>query len=205
MTTIGALRWWYVWFFVGALLLLAAFYLDANVYAWVTQHQAPAAKSFMREVSRWGDWPTHVVLGAAGAAIAYRRRNRQWTTIFIAMVLACAVAGAANRVIKIGMGRSRPSVELDAGWKSFRFRSDYNAFPSGHTAASTAFFAALCFARRRLGLAFLPIPLIIAASRVYLNAHHLSDVVGGAIVGIACALLVWRFVSMRESRIADRN
>lgn len=151
----------------------------------------------MRAVSRWGDWPSHALLGVVGAATAWFMKKRRWAAIFLALILACAVAGLFNRVIKIGAGRSRPSVELDAGWRSFRFASNYNAFPSGHTASSTAFFAALFLARRRLSLALLPIPLVIAASRIYLNAHHLSDVVAGAIVGILSALLVWKFISRR--------
>lgn len=192
----AARHWPYILVFIGGLLLAAAFYLDAEMQEWVRQHATPGAKAFMRAVSSWGDWPSHLVAGALAAGLAYARRNRRWMMIFIAMILACALAGTVNRAIKIGTGRSRPAVELDAGWRMLRFTSDYNAFPSGHAAASTGFFAALCFASR-LGLLFLPIPLLIAASRVYINAHHLSDVVAGAMVGTLCAWLVWRVVAGR--------
>ncbi|MBA3762447.1 MAG: phosphatase PAP2 family protein [Chthoniobacterales bacterium] len=149
----------------------------------------------MRFVTKWGDWPTHVAAGVLGAAIAYALGKREWLVIFAAMVIACAVAGSVNRVIKVTAGRSRPSVKVERGWNGPSAKSDYHAFPSGHTAASTAFFAALVFARRRIGLALLPIPLLIAASRIYLNAHYLSDVVFAAMLGIACAALVWYFAA----------
>jgi len=186
---------------LGALLLAAAFYLDAVVLNWVVLHQEPGVRSFMRNVSRWGDWPSHIAVGLIGAAVAYLRGNRHWIAIFAAMILACASAGVVNRVIKIAAGRARPSVMLDAGWNGPRLSSKYHAFPSGHTVSSTAFFAALCFAGKRIGLGLLAIPLTIAASRIYLRAHYLSDVVFGAMLGVLCALLVWRFVSRRMGRL----
>ncbi len=186
-----------IWILVAAILLGFGFYFDAAVRDWVAQHQVPSIRTFMRSVSWWGDWPQHVALALVGIGIAYARRNRRWITILIAMILACAIAGAINRVIKIGTGRSRPYVTTDAGWKGLRMSSSYNAFPSGHTAASTAFFAALVIASRRIGLALLPIPILIAASRMYLNAHHLSDVIAGAIVGVCSAILAWRIISKR--------
>jgi len=189
--------WWLFWGLLAALALGSALYLDPAVRAWMAEHQTPGMRTFMRQVSWWGDWPAHAVVALAGAGIAYMRKNRRWVLIFTAMILACSVAGLANRVIKISTGRARPSVQADSGWKGPRLSSKYHAFPSGHTASSVAFFAALCLARRRIGLAFLPIPLVIAGSRLYLNAHHFSDVVGGAIVGIFWAILTWHFLSKR--------
>ena len=68
------------------------------------------------------------------------------------------------------------------------------SFPSGHVTASTAFFALLVFANWRIGLGCLAIPILIGFSRIYGGAHYLSDVICAAILGILCALLVWRFV-----------
>ena len=185
------------WLALSVLLLAAAFYFDTDVHSWVKQHQTRSGKIFMRSVSRWGDWPLHVVLGFAGVAIAYFLHNRKWTVIFAGMVIACGAAGLLNPVIKSAAGRSRPSVEINAGWNGPTFTPKYHAFPSGHTIASTAFFAALVCARPCIGLFFLPIPILIAVSRVYLNAHHLSDVVAGAILGVWCAFFVWRAVAKR--------
>ena len=149
----------------------------------------------MGRVSWWGDWPPHVIVALIGAAIAYAVGSRRWIMICVAMVIACALAGLVNRTIKIATGRARPLVTQDAGWNGLRFSSKYTSFPSGHTAATTAIFGTLVCARRRVGLALLPIPLLIAASRIYLNAHYLSDVVGGALVGLLAALVTWRFIS----------
>lgn len=146
----------------------------------------------MQQVSRWGDWPEHLALGCVLAGAAYARGSRRWTRIFLAMMLACALAGAAARVTKIATGRARPSVKTEAVWNGPRLSSKYNAFPSGHTAASTAFFATLAFASWRIGVATLVIPLLIACSRMFVAAHYLSDVTCAALLGVGCAWLVAR-------------
>lgn len=183
---------------VAGLLIAAAFYFDNDVQNWMARHQTPAGKDFMRAVSRWGDWPAHVILGMLGAIVSWMLRQREWTRIFVAMLLACALTGLVNPVIKAATGRSRPSVKVDTGWKGPNLQQKYHAFPSGHTVATSAFFAALLLARRRLGLALLPIPLLIAFSRLYLNAHYLSDVVCGATLGFCCAVIVWRLIGLWE-------
>ncbi len=180
---------------VAGLALFLAFVFDAAAQEWLSIHQNHALKSFMRNVSTFGDWPEHVVIGAILVALAIWRGSRKWQRVFLAMLIACALAGVVARVIKIGTGRARPSVKTEAVWSGPRLNSKYNAFPSGHTAASTAFFATLAFASWRIGSAFLLVPLLIAFSRMYVAAHYLSDVVGAGLLGVVCAFVTvhWLF------------
>ena len=194
MRTIVGVRWWCLFSLAAGLTLLASFYFDADAQAWIAQHQSTDMRTFMRGISRFGDWPEHVALGLILLVLAYWRRSKKWMRILAAMILACALAGAVARVVKISTGRARPSVQTEAAWNGPRFSSRYNAFPSGHTAASAAFFATLAFASWRIGLGFLAIPLLIAFSRMYVAAHHLSDVVGGALVGMITAYFVGRWL-----------
>ncbi len=114
------------------------------------------------------------------------------------MMIACAIAVTAARIIKVSAGRARPSVHAETGWNGLRFTSKYHAFPSGHTASSTAFFAVLVFASWRAGAALLAVPLLIAFSRMYVGAHYLSDVVGAALLGVLTAWLVSRIPARRD-------
>ncbi len=144
----------------------------------------------MEGVSRCGDWPEHVGLGLVLIAIAWSRGSKNWMRVFVAMILACALAGSAARILKIGTGRARPSVQTEERWAGPQLSSKYNAFPSGHTAASTAFFATLVFAGWRIGSGLLFIPMLIAFSRMYVAAHYLSDVVAAALLGLLVACFV---------------
>ena len=168
---------------------------------WVLEHSNRTAKQVLRNISRYGDWPEHVFAGLLMVAIAYWRGRKRWVRIGLTMILACALAGIAARGLKIATGRARPSVKQELGWNGPRLSPKYNSFPSGHTAATTGFFGVLLFVNRRLALCLLPIPLLIAASRMYVAAHYLSDVVCAAVLGLFCAWLLSRWI-LREKKSA---
>jgi membrane-associated phospholipid phosphatase len=197
---ISAIGWWSLAVVIAALLVVASFYLDAAAQAWMTAHRDLGMRSFMQAVSRYGDWPEHVALGLVLVGLAYWRGNKRWVRIFAAMIVACALAGAVARVVKISTGRARPNVQTEAGWNGPRFSPRFNSFPSGHTAASTAFFATLAFASWRIGLGLLAIPLLIAFSRMYVAAHHLSDVVCAVVIGAAVAYVVAHWMRQRSEK-----
>jgi undecaprenyl-diphosphatase len=204
MRTIAGFRWWCLFILAAGLALLASFWFDADAQLWIAQHQNAGLRDFMRGVSRIGDWPEHVVLGLILLGLAYWRRSKKWTRIFAAIVLACALAGAAARVVKISAGRARPSVQTEVAWNGPNLSARNNAFPSGHTAASTAFFATLALASWRIGLGFLAIPLLIAFSRMYVAAHYLSDVVCASLIGVLAAYFVARWLlSAIENRQSE--
>jgi membrane-associated phospholipid phosphatase len=181
---------------IGAVLVLA-FWLDPSVRGWLVEHQNRTVRSFMRNVSRFGDWPEHFALGLAFLGVAWWRGSKKWTRIFLSMLIALALAGLAARAVKIATGRARPSVKTEEVWNGPKLSSKYHAFPSGHVAASSAFFMVLFLANWRIGAACLSIPILIGFSRMYVAAHYLSDVICAAILGILCALLVWRFLLPR--------
>ena len=175
---------------VGAVIaLIAAFLLDQSTAHLISTYSSSELKRVMRIVSRVGDWPAHMIAGTIGIAIALAAGSRTWMRIFLAMLVALALAGVTTRAIKIATGRARPSVKTEARWNGPQLSSKYHAFPSGHTASSTAFFVALFLARKKLGAPLLLIPILIALSRMILGAHYLSDVTLAGIIGVICALL----------------
>ena len=102
------------------------------------------------------------------------------------------VAGpAVARLAIVGLAGTNLVVE-GVKWAVNRPRPDgehkrsNSSFPSSH--AANAVCLAWIFARRwpRLGGAFWLLALVVAWSRVYLGRHYLSDVVGGAAIGLLC-------------------
>jgi membrane-associated phospholipid phosphatase len=186
--------YWLLSIVIAAIAITVAFHFDDTVRDFMARHQNPEMREFMRNVSFFGDWPTHVVIGLLLFGLAWRRNSKRWMRVFLSMILAMALAGVVGTVIKRAVPRARPSVKSELRWGGPHFNTKYHAFPSGHVGASTAFFGVLIFARRRVGLACLSIPILIAVSRMYLGAHYLSDVVCAAVLGILCAAVVWRFL-----------
>jgi undecaprenyl-diphosphatase len=201
----AAVFYWLIGIVIAAIAIATAFYFDGAVRDFMAQHQSPAMHKFMRNVSFFGDWPSHVLLGLLLLGIAWRRESKKWMRVFLAMLIAMAISGVAGTVIKRTVPRARPSVKSELRWGGPRFSTKYHAFPSGHVGASTAFFGVLIFARRRVGLACLPIPILIGFSRMYLGAHYLSDVVCAAVLGILCAAFVWHFFGRIRDPVPSTN
>ena len=199
--------YWFTGVAIAAIAIGAAFYFDAAVRDFVAHHQNRALLHLMHNVSRLGDWPEHFALGLVLTGIAWRCGNKKWTRVFLSMLIALALAGLVGRGIKIATARARPSVKMEEVLHWSRFSTKYHSFPSGHVAASVAFFGVLFFASWRIGLACIPIPILIGLSRMYIGAHYLSDVVCAAILGILCALLVAHFlfrqIANRQSKIEN--
>jgi membrane-associated phospholipid phosphatase len=115
----------------------------------------------------------------------------------------CAVAfsNLITEVLKYCIGRGRPFVGGEANafhFSHFAGNPAYYSFPSGH--ATTAFALALAVSavwpQARIAMAVYA--LIIAASRLVLLAHHPSDVVAGAMVGIVGAMFVRYWFAARR-------
>jgi undecaprenyl-diphosphatase len=181
---------WLIAIAAGALILLGAFRLDPAVREWRREHRWKNIQTLSRNVTRVTDWPVHVAAGLLLAGVAFWRGNKKWTRIFLAMIAACALAGVGAYALKISTGRVRPSVKIEKVWTGPTVRQNLQSFPSGHTAASFGFFSVLFFVSWRLGLLFLPIPLFIGFTRIFLGAHYFSDVVGAVLLGILCAALI---------------
>jgi membrane-associated phospholipid phosphatase len=115
----------------------------------------------------------------------------------------CAVALSSliTEVLKYSIGRGRPFVGGEANafhFSHFAGNPAYYSFPSGH--ATTAFALALAVSavwpQARVAMAVYA--LIIAATRLVLLAHHPSDVVAGAMVGIVGTMFVRYWFAARR-------
>jgi undecaprenyl-diphosphatase len=76
--------------------------------------------------------------------------------------------------------------------------SAFPSFPSGHAAGAfgCATLAALIWPRLRWPALFGA--TLISLTRVYLGLHYPSDVIGGAILGMATAVVVYRFYRSKD-------
>ena len=89
-----------------------------------------------------------------------------------------------NVILKPLVARTRP-YEVNTMIELLIARPLDYSFPSGHTAAAFASALALYFGRNRLWIPALILAVLLAFSRMYLYVHYPSDVLAGALIGIA--------------------
>jgi membrane-associated phospholipid phosphatase len=147
-----------------------------------TRGHTPACERLARECSRLGEhagcW---LVLGATGslrAAAPGRRRAWRCAT--------AAVAGsyAANYLVKLAVRRPRPDLVALAPLTPVVSRF---SFPSAH--ATTSFTAARAYRTLAPGWALYSVATLMALTRPYLGVHYPSDVLAGALLGMAIGSL----------------
>ena len=63
------------------------------------------------------------------------------------------------------------------------------SFPSGHTSSAFAACAAILFLNKKIGIPAIVFAAIMGFSRIYVEVHYCTDVLGGAIVGIIYAVI----------------
>lgn len=193
---------------VGILLCGLSFLGDQTVIEWVKAHDSTSLKHLAGLLSKWGDWPELMLFGCIGLGLARLARSRVACKVLLCMMIASTTSGAIVNSVRLLTGRARPNnPEANQEWNGLwrgreflLFKSKYHSFPSGHTGASFAFFGVPLFVNRRHGWWPLLAAAAIAWSRVYLNVHHLSDVMAGAFVGLVTAFLVWERVQARVDR-----
>lgn len=116
------------------------------------------------------------------------------------LLLAVALPVAVSGVIKYVVGRGRPFVGGTANpfnFAPFTGTEAYFSFPSAHAVTAFALAIGVAAIWPRLRIPVLAYAVVIAASRLVLLAHHPSDVVGGAVVGIVGALAVRHWFAVR--------
>ncbi|MCD0421763.1 phosphatase PAP2 family protein [Rubrivivax sp. JA1024] len=117
------------------------------------------------------------------------------------LFLAVLVPVAIGEVLKGIIGRGRPFVGGAAdpyNFSLFAWNEAYASFPSGHSITAAAFGFAVAAVWPRLTAAMAAYVLVILVSRLVLLAHHPSDVVAGALLGLVGAMAVRYWFAARR-------
>jgi membrane-associated phospholipid phosphatase len=159
--------------------------IDNSVARWGNRHATALSTHALNLITQLGGTYTVIALCVVLAALETMRTRSVWIVPFIVVVvggeglLTLAVKQLANRV--------RPSFNPAAATLG-------PSFPSGHSATAAAFYAAaaLLLGRQRgrptravLAALAAGIAVAVAASRVLLDVHWLTDVIAGLALGWA--------------------
>jgi membrane-associated phospholipid phosphatase len=151
--------------------------IDSAAARWAQTHGTETTHRILQEISNLASTRGVLVIAVVIGAVEWARIPSR----FIAPFLAVVTVGDSlvTSLVKEAVDRARPTIDPLAATLG-------PSFPSGHSSTAAASFAglALLLGRRRsdrqnaVGLA-----TAVACSRVLLDLHWLSDVVGGLALG----------------------
>jgi undecaprenyl-diphosphatase len=168
---------------------------------------AAGDRRLMLRLNRWQApcWVRHWMMIATRAGDGWL-----WGTIGVILLLwggphrfdalaaglaAVAVSQLTFRVLKRIIGRERPCASEPHAW-SMLLPPDRFSFPSGHSITAFAIATAIGLHYPALMVGLIFCALSVAASRVILGLHYLSDVVAGMLIGIVIGTAAFEWIAL---------
>jgi len=202
---------------LGAALVFAYALAELDQPLMLFTHEvSPLWLGVFRLITEFGIATPYLAVTAAAAGIAFvaargargaaRERHlfHAWRAAYV--FLAVAVSGLIEDLMKPVVGRARPKLffsEHVSGFTGFGPNANYWSFPSGHSVTAAALAFALCVLYPRWRWAWISFALLVGLSRVGLDAHHLSDVIGGFYIGLVTAWALYAIFQYRGVALGD--
>jgi membrane-associated phospholipid phosphatase len=162
--------------------------VERAIHSFVLHHRWIA--DVAKVVTHLGDPLVVTGLTVLVAVVLWFRRDRRLALFVVATRLAAIVVDA---LLKAVVHRPRPALPHPLA------HAHGYSFPSGHALGSAAFWGSIALVGHAKSLSrpvaiavAVVVPVLVAATRVLLGVHYVTDVVGGLLLGWACAAVAWR-------------
>jgi len=189
---------WRAGLVVGTFLLSGALLADRSVMTALRPDGLPWLVGILQCVTWLGYGLVDIAVPVAIGLIARGRGDTDGGRRGFLGGSAVAAAGLLDQVLKNLLCRARPSAAAaGAFFSTFPcFPAPYAlaSFPSGHAATGFALATVLSQWYPKWTAAWLALAAVVGWSRIALGSHFPSDVLGGAVLGVAVVLGFFRWV-----------
>jgi len=134
-----------------------------------------------------GDW----TLAPAVLAIVLILAGERWRRFLLSFVVAYAVRTVGVESLKWLTGRPRPR-QMDGATTFYGPSAKFHAFPSGHAAFAFMFATLLSAYWPRWRVLWYVLAVYVSLSRMVSDAHFLSDIIMGGLIGVLAAVWMLR-------------
>lgn len=145
--------------------------------------------AIMRYITSLGNFGFIWILIAAAFIIIPKTRKTGLTMAVSLMIILITV----NLILKPLIDRARPfEISSDILKNVLISLPSDGSFPSGHTAAAFGAATAAFCCNKRIGSILLVMAVLMGMSRLYFAVHFPTDVIGGAVIGVAAGVLSYK-------------
>jgi lipid A 4'-phosphatase len=190
---------------LALLLVLASIAFVDRPVAWFFHDSNRSLRDAFQFITQFGLSKGYLIIAAVlclGLRLAaWRARDARLAAALVQnayralfLFLAVAVSGLVTDLIKIVVGRARPKLLFADGFHGFTWgatQSDYWSFPSGHATTVAALAVGLTLLWPRGAALYAALALLVAASRIIIGVHYVSDVLMGLAIGGGTAWAIW--------------
>lgn len=176
-----------------ALLLTDNLYFIDNLYNQIVIHN-PILTNVLKFITQFGD--VFVIVLICIILLIFYKNKKQLLYLYLVITITTVL----NNIIKLIFARPRPDL-------IYLVNEDTYSFPSGHASASMTFYGYLIYMiinsnlekKKKLIISTILgiLILLIGYSRVYLNVHHISDILAGFLFSL---ILLYSFIKITNKK-----
>ncbi len=180
--------------------------VDTCVLRFIARFRRPWLNAIAVDLTALGSPLVVALFTLTFGALLLTKADRRGAISLVVISLASALLTSATKAL---LERSRPSVVPRL------VEVTGLSYPSGHSLASAAVYLTAAFvlgrhvsrSGERIGFVIYAaiMVVLIGASRVYLGVHYPSDVLGGIVLGAACAILNAVVLLRFDRRVRSRT
>lgn len=167
--------------------------MELQILHWINDHHQVWLTPIMKFFTDFGEmgigWIVIAIL-----CLAFKRTRKLGLTLVLALIMMYIIG---ELTLKPLVARARPC-QIDTSVSMLIPCPKQFSFPSGHSYASFASSMVIYLYHKRWGLLAFAVAIIVAMSRLYFFVHFPTDILAGALLGIATGFVAMKIMNRKR-------
>ena len=177
--------------------------IDNNIMLFLQSIRNPVLSAILLPITKSGNHGI-IVIALILLTLFFKSERKTFFTAALGLILGSLVTIV---LLKPFIMRPRPYVSIEELAALVDMSSDPNSFPSGHTTAVFAMAMGWQLASEKKWLKIFGwiLAVLMAFSRLYVGVHYPTDVLAGALIGMAGSFAAWQIVKRAYAAFEKRK
>ena len=177
--------------------------IDNSIMLFLQSIRNPVLSAILLPITKSGNHGI-IVIALILLTLFFKSERKTFFTAALGLILGSLVTIV---LLKPFIMRPRPYVSIEELAALVDMSSDPNSFPSGHTTAVFAMAMGWQLASEKKWLKIFGwiLAVLMAFSRLYVGVHYPTDVLAGALIGMAGSFIAWQIVKRAYAAFEKRK